>query len=139
MCTHVQNAIDIINDILSKVDDFAKEAPAPGAAAPAGESPHVQKGGKKKDKKAKKAASAAPVAAAENEKASDPFAMADLRVSSLSSSLTNEARTREQAHLPELIGAARSSRMPRMNCIYTELRWLHAGCSRSGSGTSGKL
>lgn len=83
MCTPLQNAINIIDDILSKVDDFATQAPAPAAAAPTvAEGP--KKGGKKKDKKVKKEASAAPVAAAENEQSSDPFAMADLRVRALS-------------------------------------------------------
>jgi hypothetical protein len=79
MSVQLQNAIDIIDDILSKVDSFAaQQAPAAGEAGAPGEQ---SKKGKKKDKKAKKEASAPPAAAAENEQSSDPFAMADLRVS----------------------------------------------------------
>lgn len=78
MSTPLQNAINIIDDILSKVDEFAKQAPAPAVAAAGaqatGDGAATKKRGKKKDKKT-------PAAAAENEQSSDPFAMADLRVS----------------------------------------------------------
>lgn len=85
MAIALQNAIDITDDILSKLDDFAKLAPAPSPAAadasaqPTGQAGATKKASKKKDKKAKKETSAPP--AAENEQSSDPFAMADLRVS----------------------------------------------------------
>jgi hypothetical protein len=81
MGCHLQNAIAIIDDILSKVDDFAKLTPEPADASvqPAGEAAATKKQGKKKDKKAKNEA-AAPAPAAINEQSSDPFTMADLRV-----------------------------------------------------------
>lgn len=83
MSVHVQNAIEIIDDILSKVDEFSRQAVPPAAAAAnAGteKAAATGKAGKKKDKKTKKEANAAPTAATTNQESSDPFAMADLRV-----------------------------------------------------------
>jgi hypothetical protein len=89
MVCHLQNAIDIIDDILSKVDDLKQHTAAPAAdrdVQPVGETAApgeaaAKKPGKKKDKKVKK--EAAPAPAATNEQSSDPFTMADLRVRAL--------------------------------------------------------
>lgn len=79
----LQRAINIVDDILSKVDEFGKQAtPVPAAAEASEPAAQATKKGKKDKKATKKEASAAPDAAATgNEQSSDPFSMADLRVS----------------------------------------------------------
>jgi hypothetical protein len=77
------SAIDVIDDLLAKVDTWEAAGGSAASAAPQVDAQPAQKG-KKKDKKAKKeqTASDSNNVAASNEQSSDPFALADLRVCS---------------------------------------------------------